>query len=142
MGPRVSPKQTDMLLSFIVSYVDLARPPTEGDLKWKDQRWQETAFLFNQISDKTASPNKRWWKKCRDFWNDKMCDARRKDGKLVAALRKTGEDRASSVPGIGAQQLAGMDASRGTGGCRPSVIAAAVTLVSKLGRAFVPECPY
>lgn len=101
--------------------------------------WQEIVVLLNSLGEDIGAAIKTW-KKWRDYWNNRVYDARKKDGDLAAVVRKTGGGRckvpALSTKNVRILQLAGTDASRGTGGCRPSVITVAATLVSKVNSLF------
>lgn len=130
LGPRVSARQLDLLISFMEDNTQLVRAAVDGSMtpQEKAEKWQAIADNLNN-----AGPAQKDWKAWRSVWNNKVCEARKHDAELAAAARKTGGGK-SYVPPLTPQEerilaLAGTDASRGNGRPRPAVLLQAPPLL-------------
>lgn len=115
LAPRVTAQQTEMLLSFMECSPQLVRAATDGSMtpQQKAAKWGEIAADLNAVG-RPFGPEKDW-KAWRAYWNSKLCDARKRDAELAAAVRQTGGGK-NPVPPLTPEEeriisLAGTDAS-------------------------------
>lgn len=143
LAPRVTTQQTEMLLSFMECSTQLVRVGTNESMtsQQKGAKWGDCGGPRHRRTPPDAvgrpfGPEKNW-KAWRTYWNSKVCDARKRNAELAAAVRQTGGGK-NPVPPLTPEEeriisLAGTGASRGNGGFRPAVMAAqTATMVSLL----------